>query len=161
MCTSLYHIYAKFSGTYWDPWDIRARSLVIFPDSTAPIQAASSFSVKSKSRSLPSSLALLTRQNQKSIMYLLGAVESEGFSNCNNIPVRKPSCPSKDRGYAVCAGFATFLVNSVMTRNCSMGSFCFNCFSIRAYLHEFIVWYVNNEDSQIKMGEKKKKKDQK
>ena len=44
---------------YFDPWIISARSLVIFPDSTAPIQAASSFSVKSKSLASLSNFALL------------------------------------------------------------------------------------------------------
>ena len=48
--------------TYFDPWIISARSLVIFPDSTAPIQAASSFSVKSKSLALLSNFALLIRE---------------------------------------------------------------------------------------------------
>lgn len=47
-------------STYLDPWRISAKSLVIFPDSTTPIQAASSFSVKSKSVALSSSFALST-----------------------------------------------------------------------------------------------------
>lgn len=46
---------------YLGPWIISARSLVIFPDSTTPIQAASSFSVKSKSLGLSSSFALSTK----------------------------------------------------------------------------------------------------
>lgn len=45
---------------YLDPWMMSARSFVIFPDSTAPMHAASSFSVKSKSRSLLSNVALFT-----------------------------------------------------------------------------------------------------
>lgn len=51
------------ADAYLDPWIISARSLVIFPDSTVPIHAASSFSVKSNSLALLSNFALLTITN--------------------------------------------------------------------------------------------------
>lgn len=56
------------------------------------------------------------------------------FWNLNLIPMCKPSWPSKDGGYAVCASFTTFLMNSVVSGDCSMGCFGFNCLPIRAYL---------------------------
>lgn len=52
---------------YLDPWRISAKSLVIFPDSTTPIQAASSLSVKSKSVALSSNFALLTYKHFNSL----------------------------------------------------------------------------------------------
>lgn len=52
--------YEEDNKAHLDPWMMSARSFVIFPDSTAPIHAASSFSVKSKSLSFLSNVALFT-----------------------------------------------------------------------------------------------------
>lgn len=49
---------------------ISARSLVIFPDSTVPIHAASSFSEKSNSLALSSNFALLARTNSDAHQWL-------------------------------------------------------------------------------------------
>lgn len=58
ICTPKIGFGKSMMVTYLDPWIMSARSLVIFPDSTTPTQAASSFSVNSKSFALSSSLAL-------------------------------------------------------------------------------------------------------
>lgn len=50
--------------------------------------------------------------------------------NVKTIPVCKASWPSKDRGYAVCTGFTSFLMNPEMTCHCPMGSFSFYGLSI-------------------------------
>lgn len=53
--------------SYLGPWIKRARSLVIFPDSTVSIQAASSFSVKFNSAALLSSFALVRSHTKPDI----------------------------------------------------------------------------------------------
>ena len=60
-----------------------------------------------------------------------------------HIPVWQPSGPSKDWGYAVCAGFTSFLMNPKMPCNSTMCSFCFYGLSIWTNLkaiHNNIKW---------------------
>lgn len=61
----------------------------------------------------------------------------QGSQMRNNIPVCKTSWPSKDRSYAVCAGFTTFLINPVMSSYSTVGCLCFNSFSIWAHLNSY------------------------
>lgn len=130
-------------GSYLGPWIIIARSLVIFPDSTTPTQAASSFSVNSNSLALLSNFALehefgytSNDSPEAGMSYkYLEIIRSRNWRSDNNIPVCKSSGPCKDRGYAVCAGFTAFLVNPEMSCNRTMGCFSFYGLSVRTYLN--------------------------
>lgn len=70
----------KRNEAHLDPWMMSARSLVIFPDSTAPMHAASSFSVKSKSLSFLSNVALFTS------MHFIKYSYSTKTENCACVP---------------------------------------------------------------------------
>jgi len=141
-------------GAYLDPWISNARSLVILPDSTAPTQAASSFSVKSKSLALSSNLALDKRKIRFNFLTTASSIlrcfktNSVDLQNHKYIPVGKSSWPSKNRGNTVCAGFTTFLVNPVMPSNCAMGCLGLYGLSIRAHLNHTTFNKVKDERKQ-------------
>ena len=54
------------------------------------------------------------------------------------IPVCKSSRPSKYWSNAICTGFTSLLMNTVMACNCSMCCFSFNSFPIRAHLKPYL-----------------------
>ena len=67
-----------------------ARSFVIFPDSTVPTQAASSFSVNSKSFELSSNLALFKQQIFSFVLYIIIIFLKDAFLvTCVQVHVSK------------------------------------------------------------------------
>lgn len=134
----------KRRNAYLEPWIRRARSLVILPDSTVPTHAASSFWVKSRSLALSSSLALFVTYkfnfHINNLYYCrITICKSHILKDNHNgvIPVSKASRPGEDWSNAIGTGFASLLVNSVVTCNCAMSSFSFYGFPIRANLSKF------------------------
>ena len=129
---------------------MRARSLVIFPDSTVSTQAASNFWVNSQSLSSLSNLALLANEHCHKAFQRHINPNKKGdliWQRLVYIPVSKPPRPSKYWSNAVGAGFTTLLVNSEVASYCSMSSFSFDSLAIRAYLKESLQFSIHHNHS--------------